>query len=359
MDINELANQFRLALLAKEERASARMVIAYGRVALRLERDGQRILERIERQQAAGDVIGPAVLFQDQRIRDLKLQVSQQIDRWADTATAGTADLQRYAAERVPEDTRRLVVAAAGRAPREALDLLHTTWTDLPVGAIEALVGRTSAGGPLNRLFDQIAPAMAEGVEHTLLNAVAQGLHPTVAARELRNVFGVGMNRALLITRTETIKAYREGTRQTYVQNRDVVDGWIWHSALQQNTCAACWAMHGTFHTNDETLDGHPRCRCAMIPRTKGWEELGFIIPTDTRPVIRTGTAIFAEQPPHVQEKVLGKKAFAQYRDGNLALVDLLARNENAQWGTMRYTRSLKAVEAGTGGEWVGAAALR
>ena len=44
--------------------------------------------------------------------------------------------------------------------------------------------------------------------------------------------------------------------------------------------CCSCLALHGTEFPLDETLDDHPNGRCAMIPVTPSWSDLGFTIRT-------------------------------------------------------------------------------
>jgi SPP1 gp7 family putative phage head morphogenesis protein len=358
MNINDLANQFREQLLSKEARAAARMVRAYGAVALRLERDGRTLMDKIEQRRNRGVEVGPSLLFQEGRLQSLKRQVQTELTTFAQQTTEQVTNLQRDAVEAVPDQTFRLMEASLGRARLQQIRAITTTWSHLPSGAVTELVGRASDGSPLRDLFLEIAPTAAQRVEDTLISAVVQGLHPTETARELRNVFGVGLNRALNIARTETITAYREGTRQTYRQNTDVLEGWIWHSALGPTTCAACWAMHGTLHSADEKLDGHPRCRCAMVPFTKSWEALGFEGLPDTRPDIPRGTELFNRASAATQLSVLGPKGYALYKAGKVDLVDFLGRKDNPRWGTMRFTRSLIQIDRHLGGFQIGREAL-
>lgn len=116
-----------------------------------------------------------------------------------------------------------------------------------------------------------------------LNRGVQVGAHPTEIARRavrasqaMGEVIDGGMARALNIARTEVLDAYRESAMLTEQANADVLDGWIWVAKLGAHTCRSCWAKHGTVHKLDEPgpID-HPQGRCARVPKTKSWEELG------------------------------------------------------------------------------------
>jgi SPP1 gp7 family putative phage head morphogenesis protein len=169
------------------------------------------------------------------------------------------------------------------------------------------------------------------------------GLGSRETARLLRRQYGLGLVRALRISRTETMRAYREAARRNYQANSDVVRGWYWHATLDTRTCPSCWAMHGTFHQLDETLDDHPNGRCAMRPATVSWAKLGYPNIPDA-PAPPMGVDVFADLPPASQAAILGKAAFAAWRDGALELKDFVGRKRSRTWGTMRYTRSLSAI---------------
>src|SRR4030095_12680785 len=124
-----------------------------------------------------------------------------------------------------------------------------------------------------------------------------QGRGPRAVAQEIREGLNGNLTRALKIARTETIRAYREASHRTHQENSDVLEGWIWLSALNSRTCRACIALHGTFHTLDERLKGHVNCRCSQIPAVKG-VGLG----------IEKGVEWFRKQPAAVQKDILDRE---------------------------------------------------
>ncbi|MCL5957851.1 MAG: phage head morphogenesis protein [Chloroflexi bacterium] len=149
----------------------------------------------------------------------------------------------------------------------------------------------TQTDGLLHKITE--ARAAGQDVRKALLAGLATGQPQTVIARAVRQALGGNLVRALTIARTEMLRSYREASRQTYLANSDVVNGWIWHAVLSTRTCAACWAMNGTLHKLNERLDDHVRGRCAMMPVTRTWQELGFENVPETRMPIQRGAICF------------------------------------------------------------------
>jgi len=115
-----------------------------------------------------------------------------------------------------------------------------------------------------------------------------------------------------------------------------IANGFVVHN------CPMCWAMHGTEHTLDEHLDDHPRGRCAMVPLTKTWKELGFEGVPETRVEVEPGELLFAKLPEEQQRAILGNAGYEAYKAGVVTLADFVGQTSDPRWGTMRYARSLK-----------------
>lgn len=353
--IIELADTFRSALLRRETQATLAIVRSYQPIVLLLEEKLDRVNRRLERLRDTGAHISPSVVFEQERFGALLDQTRDEITRWGTSASSEVTSAQQAGIDRVPEDTLKLTTAALGPAPEEAITAVQGAWTALPTHAMEAFVGRASDGTPLRDLFHTIAPGVADDLQKTVLGGITRGANPRETAREIRDNFGTGLNRALLISRTETITAYRSGTRDTYRENNAVLEGWVWCAELDERTCAACWAMNGTYHSTDAELDGHPMCRCSMVPATQSWDVLGFDNIPDSRPEIELGADAFDRQPESIQRAVLGNKGYDYYVANGRRLTDWLGRKDDARWGTMRYTRSVRQIERGGGGFQTGA----
>ncbi len=344
-DIFEIADQHRRALLEHERKAASEMVHAYGEAWKRIKAQSDDLLRKIAEARAAGQDVNQSWLFQAERLRILQQQTEAEIRQFAQYAEQLIIAQQAEAVRAAQEHVEQLMTAGLGELPPGML----VTFARLPTQTLTDLVGFLQDGSPLRDLLDELGPEASESVRRALIAGVATGQNPRVIARQIRQALGNNLTRALRISRTEVLRSYREASKRTYQANDDVVKGWIWRSALGTRTCAACWAMHGTVHKLDERLDDHVNGRCAMVPVTKTWKELGFKDVPETQVQVEQGAGLFEQLSDQEKEKILGKNAFQAYEDLKIDLIDFVGRSRSSQWGTMRHARSLKDTLADSG----------
>lgn len=334
--LSETLTSFRARLQAEHAASHAEMFQAYARTWDVLDAQWEALQTRIKTARDSGDDISAAWLFRADRLQVLLRSVEGEIRTFAAAAEARVAAEQSRAIAAGLADAQGLLEAVRP----EGVDHIFKA-TD--PGPVLAAVGFSSDGSPLADLFTTFGPEASQEVGLALASGLARGVHPRVIARDIRAAAHVPLVRAQAIARTETMRAYRESTRRVFEENDDVVDGWIWVAGLGRRTCAACWALHGSFHPLGATLDGHVCCRCVMAPHTKSWAELGFAgVDEETSIRIPAGPDLFEKLAADQQEQILGKAAYRAYTAGQVDLTDFVGRKESADWGTMRYTRSLK-----------------
>jgi SPP1 gp7 family putative phage head morphogenesis protein len=325
---NALARH-RSALLANERRAASQMVRAYGESWARIRVDILRVQAQIALTEGE-----PAIwrIQQDARLRSIQAQIEAELRRFAPYATQSATMTQQAAIQAASRNAGQAIEAAGGPQVTLRFDKLNA-------GAVETLVGYASDGSPLRALFDAIGPQVAPQMTATLAKGIALGWNPRVTAREMRAAYGVGLNRALNIARTETLRAYRSSTAQVYQANADIVEQWIWVCACDRRSCASCWAMHGSLHSLDERLDDHNQGRCAMAPKVRD------------RPnrIGATGAERFDMLSADDQRYIMGNGMYEAWRDGQVSMTpyganSIVGRRDDAQWGTMRYARSLRSI---------------
>ncbi|HEU4752055.1 MAG TPA: phage portal protein [Armatimonadota bacterium] len=341
-------NSFRSALQEHEDDAVREMTAAYGTVETAVREKLEALTLRMEQAQAAGEPLRASWLYQEERYRALLQQIDESYQGLAGQGAETVTGTQRAAVDTAATHAETLTAAAAGPAPEGA----SLTWNRLPTATLENLVGFASDGSPLKELLDELGPAASQGVKDALLEGVGLGQSPREIARQVEAVLGGGRARALTIARTETLRAAREASRQSYAANADVVTGWTWVAQLDTETCAGCWAMHGTVHALGETLDDHPNGRCVMAPRTKSWAEItGDPSLSDTRPEIETGADAFAGLSEEQQREILGPGMYELYRSGQIDVPDFVHQEQDDRWGTMRRaaTQAEALAAAGAG----------
>lgn len=291
----------------------------------------------------------------------------------------------QYAEGIITREQAEAILAAS----EEAYDLLQLELGPRPAGveiqlnrinpkAVETMVGMQQVDSPLHKLLSSIAPNGAQAAEDVLTEGILLGWNPRKTAPLIRNTLGTQLTRALTIARTETLRAYRTAAQQTYRENANIVKGWTWQAALDDRTCASCFAQHGSEHPLDEDFGSHPNCRCSPVPETYSWEEIGARYGIDlsdldgeskdaeweaaakkyfkngkpnelqqkwleqTKLRGMKGEEAFKTFDPQKQIKILGPGKWTAWRDGAIKFDELSKKTWSPIWGTGATTVSLR-----------------
>lgn len=120
--------------------------------------------------------------------------------------------------------------------------------------------------------LEGITKAMDTKISRTLASGMANGDSMQQVADDIDNVVdGVGIVRARMLARTETIAAHAEATLNTYeeaeVQGVEIVGEFA--TAGDNAVCPECKDLEGEEYTIEEArgvIPVHPNCRCAWLP---------------------------------------------------------------------------------------------
>lgn len=340
-ELEEAGRRFRAALLRREQAAASAMVTRYGQAWTAISGSLTVVTDQIVAARGRGEVVNQSWLDQQDRLRKLRAQVETELTEFGRFASDVTRQNQVDAIRAATVNAERAAMMKAAMADADAASgyqvsgqaQIQGIWSRLPTGAMEDLAGFSADGSPLATLFQSLGAETGTAMEEALARSLAMGLNPRQIAAEVRRATGMGLNRALLISRTETLRAYRETTSRTLEANAELLRGWVWVSGLGKRSCPACWAMHGTEHPVTEKLTGHPACRCVMVPFVKG-----------TQHGVRKGSEVFTTLPEADKEAILGKSAYKAYHAGAATLDDFVGVKHSDLWGDHHYTRSLRSV---------------
>lgn len=319
-DIYAVAARHRRSILRGEAESARTILAAWRRVERRILVAQMRVIRKIERAQAAGLEVSPAWLFQQERYFEYIAVIRSEAERFAALAE-GVA--------RAGQDR------AVGLGVRHAGEAMRAVGVDagfirVPKEQLEYLVGMLGNGSPLEALFKTFGDQAAAKAKTTLIEGLGRGLNPRVIAKRLARAIGATPTRALLIARTETIRAYRMATLENYRANSEVVSGWRWTSARDKRTCPICLAMDGQEFSLEASMGTHPACRCAMTPINR------------YRPVSRgTGEEWLKKQPEDYQRQALGPGRWELWHRGDVALADLVKVTRSPEWGEGRALRPI------------------
>ena len=300
-----------------------------------------RIQDKIAAAQDAGQPVEPAWLFQRGRLADLDGALAQQVAQVGQALQFALPASVYDAAQQGDAHARNLVAQLDPYG-------IAGDWSGLNTDAVRNITAATASGGPLDRVLASFgdAEALQNRVRAELAAGIAAGRNPRVTAQRIRQASAnLTLARAETIARTETLRAYRTAQQQAY-ERSDVVGGWVWLSAKTARTCAACWAMTGSWHPTSEPLAGHVNCRCRMVPRTKSWEDLGVTGLPDTNPTVEPGADAFAKLSAEEQLAILGPAKWKLWHDGDAALSDMVTATSSPVWGESVHVASLEEVRA-------------
>lgn len=201
--------------------------------------------------------------------------------------------------------------------------------------ALAALVERTT-----ERIQAATRPLPADVermMKQELIRGVAVGDNPRrTASRIMKRAegrFNGGLSRALTISRTETLDAHRESTRQSRKANTDLVTGWRWMAMLDTRTCGSCLSNHGTLHdANDFGPADHPNGRCDAVDVIKSWADLGFTDLVEPDDLFPDAEEWFGGLTPAKQLQIMGPERLRLLNNGEVSWGDLSRKTENPDW---------------------------
>jgi len=330
-DIIQLADEFRRTVIRGERRAAMRMVAAYDIVWSRLSKRIVELNQKISEARERGEIVNQGWLLRQQRYADLLAQTEREMTRFSDVADRTITNQQEIAAKAGLRDSIILATTASESAN------IAVAFNELPIAAVENLIGTLSNGSPLRILLDQLPRDARRIVEQGLLEGVALGINPRQIASKIKIGLSGNLNRALTISRTETLRAYRTASIQNYQANSDVVRGWYWRSARSRRSCAACIALDGTFWPVNQPMRPHPRCRCTLIPAVKGVS-------------VDKGSTWFNKQDFETQREIMGTDSGLEaIKSGELTIKDFVGLSRDPLWGESYYQLSVKRAKAGEG----------
>lgn len=208
-------------------------------------------------------------------------------------------------------------------------------WSKVDAGQIGAIVERTTE--QITKLSYPLSDEATAAMRRHLVRGIALGDNPRAAAarmvKQVEGLFNGGLSRALTIARTEMLDAHRAAAQLGQAANADLLEGWIWSASLSTRTCDACWGMDGhEFPITQAGPEGHQNCRCARVPKTKTWAELGFEGIEEPPSILPDAAAQFEALSKADQVTILGRKKYDAWSSGHFPMSDWATKRKNPGW---------------------------
>ena len=139
---------------------------------------------------------------------------------------------------------------------------------------IEATTGALSADRTLHDLLMErnlgalkgLTDSMGNDIVRELTDGMAKGEGIQQLTKRIDGAVDVGIVRARMIARMETLYAFNASAKDRYRRNGIGTVEWV--AAMTANTCDRCRALDGKrFKLGEEPdIPLHPNCRCTLIP---------------------------------------------------------------------------------------------
>lgn len=181
--------------------------------------------------------------------------VKEELDRYGSVATSKGVEWSNDTLQRsviraeVLLKASGLKVVSMGLGPRPITPELRSALTINVRNQIESLTASTKA---------KVTSALIEGVN------AGEGMR--VIAKRVSEATGMERNRAVLIARTETMRAHNQVNEDQF--KKYGVASVEWLAALDERMCDICGAHHGKKYpiSDHPEIPAHPNCRCILLP---------------------------------------------------------------------------------------------
>lgn len=321
-EVIAVLRRYRAEMDAREAGMMEQMTQRWLGIEGRLQSDMALLAQRMSELQQAGQTPTIQMVWKMEQYQKLRTQIQNEVEKYNRWAVEAISDEQRAAAT--------LGLNAAQESLSVSLGPLSQTWGRLPVSATETMIGFAQDGSPLYRLLQMSYPDSVDGLLSSLINGVARGQGVAQTAQEMADGFGMGLQRALLIARTETRRTYTESSINQY-QKSGVVASFK-RLVKKETACMACLALDGQTFRAQGDLNDHPRGKCMVVPCVEG------VAP----PTWETGAQWFKNLPKEDQIKRMGQQQYDLWKAGDIKFADFARWRPNPTWGTAPRVTTLE-----------------
>jgi len=332
-----LSEWFRLRAQLEQQDGKVldRLISAYGKSYSRLTPEIDALIEKMEADLAAGKLTKETVA-KSAAFKNLIREVDRELSDYSGYLKTEAATAADAAGRSGLSGGKLLMLAALADAlsvpiadvPREAVK-------SAPPDALAFLADYLRKDGPLYQRIDGLSGYHAEQIAAGILERVGQGLNPREIAKDITDLYGMGLSESMNNIRTVQLYSYRQANALVQIENADVLQGGVWCADIgDPATCESCIAQHGTVYPVGTVCNDHYGGRCDILPWAIGAEN----------PIKQNGESWFKEQPESRQQDILGKSKWEAWNSGKFEFSQLSAISSNEVYGEMRTAASLKSL---------------
>ena len=283
-------------------------------IEVSLQKDMTILAQEFERRRVAGEVVTEQMIYKSRHYQVLQSQVEKEILKYnKDYAIDAISAAQERAAMLGINAATDSIYASYPSAISANFDKLN-------VKAVESLIGISGDGKPLGNLLKKAVGESSDGIVQAMLAGIGKGDGALAIAKAMADGMGLGLDRSLLIARTETNRAYRSASVQQYRES-GVVTGFM-RLVKKDEACIGCLALDGEIFELEAEFEDHPNGRCTCVPIVRGVDP----------PEWEKGTDWLANQNEGKQRDILGNARYEMYKNGT-PLTDFVTHSHSDVWG--------------------------
>lgn len=314
--------EFRVKMDALDTQTIESLGVRWLSIETSLQSDIAALAEEMARRTAAGEEITKQMIWRAERYQVLQRQLDVEISRYNKSAAGMITNAQERAAM-LGIDSAQASIFASYPTP------LSASFNRINVEAVKSLMGISGDGKPLKNLLDKAVGDASDGIVDALINGLGKGEGALQIARAMSEGMGLGLDRSVLIARTETNRAYRSASVEQYRES-GVVSG-FYRLVNKSTACLACLVLDGEEFDLASEFEDHPNGNCTCVPKIREVDA----------PTWEKGPDWFASQDPAKQLSILGPERFQLYQDGT-PLSDFVTHSHSDVWGDAPAIRSLR-----------------
>jgi hypothetical protein len=314
--VDDVLREFRTRLLERDGALQADYTRRWIRVQDALQAQIDALAGEIAVMSASGNVDQNAV-YQLQNYQSLLSQARRETEQF-DRYVAGAIEKEQYLAWAdgidYGTDSIRALWRSAGLEMR--------AFPVLDVERVRAMIGLSGDGSPLYNLLAQSYPQTVLTLTDALTQAIAQGWNPRKTAKEMQAAMTGNLQRALVVSRTEQMRAHRMAAVGQY-RTSGVVVRYQRRAALSGRTCLACLLQDGRYYELQQQFSDHPNGRCSCVAVLVDVPEIEM----------QSGADYLLKLNPSGQRELMGEERYNAWKDGRITLEQMSRIHNHPTWG--------------------------
>jgi hypothetical protein len=315
--VEEILEEYRKAVLSRDAAAAREYARQWLKVEQVLEGQYLSLAMDVNDLRQAGYPVTDYQVMQLQRYQQLLGQTRTEMERFSRFVEGGISSQQYLSAQDgldMAHDT--LMQTAIGKG------ITLSNFNRLPIEAVKNMMGMSGNGSPLRELLMADYGGTMSQLTSALISGVALGYNPRKTARSMAEAMAGNLQRALLVSRAETMRALRTAQVQQY-RATGFVRQYMRKAAMSTRTCLACLLEDGRVYSVQSQFSDHPNGRCFSVA----------VLEDAPDHEMMSGKEYLEKLQPEEQKGIMGEERWNMWKGGQIKLEQMSGMHNHPTWG--------------------------